>query len=220
MRTPSSAAGSTVAFRRSCNRRSQPGRISAAAEAICRASTATSADDLRARIHATRRSCAAHCSASVVFPYPAPATSIRTRARDRSSARISRGRSRMRRRRSGGFGIPAISLTGEATTDTSIEREGARGTPGVASRGRCRQTPGRRYSGPRLAESGSSPVSTLNATGICRRRLTPSFERNVSECAFAVRDEIPSRSPTSSFEHPAAISVTTSRCRNVRPAPL
>jgi len=42
----------------------------------------------------------------------------------------------------------------------------------------------------------------------------------VSECAFAVRDEIPSRSPTSSFEHPAAISVTTSRCRNVSPVPL
>ena len=89
-----------------------------------------------------------------------------------------------------------------------------------APRAPCRQTPGRRCSGPRLAESGSSPVSTLNATGICRRRLTPSFVRSVSECAFAVRGEMPSRSPTSSFEHPAAISATTSRCLGVRPVPL
>jgi len=33
--------------------------------------------------------------------------------------------------------------------------------------------------------------------------------------AFAVLAEIPSERPTSSFEHPAAISATTSRCRSV-----
>lgn len=50
---------------------------------------------------------------------------------------------------------------------------------------------------------------------MCRRRATPSLCRNASLCAFAVRGEIPSRSPTSSFEHPAAISATTAFWRTV-----
>ena len=146
---------------------------------------------------------------------------MRTRARDRSSARISLGRSRMRRRRSGGFGRSAMSVTREATAGSSIEKGGRPRGAGACSRGRpAVRPPVAGCSAPRLAESGSSPVSTRNATGICRRRLTPSFERSVSECAFAVRGEMPSRCPTSSFEHPAAISATTSRCRGVRPAPL
>ncbi len=109
-------------------------------------------------------------------------------------------------------------MTGDATPGSLIVKGGApAGERGQQPRAPCRQAPGRRCSAPRLAESGSSPVSTRNATGICRRRLTPSFERSVSECAFAVRDEMPSRSPTSSFEHPAAISATTSRCLGVSP---
>ena len=51
--------------------------------------------------------------------------------------------------------------------------------------------------------------------GIWRRRGTPSFWRSTSQCAFAVLGEIPRRTPTSSFEYPAAISSTTSRCRGV-----
>ena len=38
-------------------------------------------------------------------------------------------------------------------------------------------------------------MSVLNAAGICRRRGTPSFWRRTSQCAFAVRGEMPSRSP-------------------------
>ena len=56
-------------------------------------------------------------------------------------------------------------------------------------------------------------MSVLNAAGICRRRGTPSFWRRTSQCAFAVRGEMPSRSPTSSFEQPNAINSTTWRCR-------
>src|SRR5581483_8044033 len=51
----------------------------------------------------------------------------------------------------------------------------------------------------RLA-NGSAPVSSRNATGICRRLVTPSFCRNTSQWAFAVRGEIPSATPTSSFD--------------------
>lgn len=67
----------------------------------------------------------------------------------------------------------------------------------------------------RPAVSGSSPVIRRNAIGIWRRRRTPSFWRSTSQCALAVLGEIPSRAPTSSFEHPAAISATTSRWRGV-----
>jgi len=52
--------------------------------------------------------------------------------------------------------------------------------------------------------------------GIWRRRGTPSFWRSTSQCAFAVLGEIPRRTPTSSFEYPAAISATTWSCRCVR----
>ena len=126
--------------------RSLPGRISAPAAAIWRASTATSAEERRARTQATRRSCAAHCSASVVFPYPAPRHEHPHARLERSSARISLGRSRMRRRRSGGFGRSAISLTGEATAGRHHRKVGARGGPGTQPRAPCRQTPGRRCS--------------------------------------------------------------------------
>ncbi len=67
----------------------------------------------------------------------------------------------------------------------------------------------------RPADSGSSPVRSRKAIGICRRRRTPSFCRSTSQCAFAVLGEIPRRIPTSSFEQPAAINATTSRCLNV-----
>ena len=58
-------------------------------------------------------------------------------------------------------------------------------------------------------------MSRRYAAGICLRRATPSFGRSASLCAFAVLAEIPSERPTSSFEHPAAMSATTSRCRSV-----
>jgi len=58
-------------------------------------------------------------------------------------------------------------------------------------------------------------VSVLNAAGICRLLETPSFWRKTSQCALAVRAEMPSLSPTSSFEQPRAISSTTWRCRSV-----
>ena len=66
-------------------------------------------------------------------------------------------------------------------------------------------------------ESGSSPVAARYAAGICRRRGTPSFCRRTSLCAFAVLAEIPSRSPTSSLEQPAAMRATTCRWRAVIP---
>src|ERR671937_1772827 len=81
--------------------------------------------------------------------------------------------------------------------------------------GRCRQPPLSAFADSRLLASGSSPVSARYATGIWRRRATPSFWRRASEWALAVRGEIPSRSPTSSFEHPAAISSMTSIWRSV-----
>ena len=57
-------------------------------------------------------------------------------------------------------------------------------------------------------------MSVLNAAGICRRLGTPSFCRSASQCAFAVRGEMPSRRPTSSFEQPSAINPTTCSCRS------
>jgi hypothetical protein len=81
---------------------------------------------------------------------------------------------------------------------------------------RCRQSPLPDCPGARLFESGSSPVSSRYARGICLRRGTPSFCRRTSQCAFAVLGEMPSRSPTSSLEQPAAISSTTCFCRGVR----
>ncbi len=58
-------------------------------------------------------------------------------------------------------------------------------------------------------------MSVLNAAGICRRLATPSFWRSTSQCAFAVRAEMPSLSPTSSLEQPRAMSSTTWSCRSV-----
>ena len=78
-----------------------------------------------------------------------------------------------------------------------------------------RQRDPARSAQPYVIDSGSSPVSSLNAIGIWRLRLTPSFCRSTSQWAFAVRGEIPSRAPTSSFEQPAAIRATTSRWRAV-----
>jgi len=85
----------------------------------------------------------------------------------------------------------------------------------VGPQARCRQPPSSTAVDSRLRASGSSPVSARYATGIWRRRVTPSFCRRTSECAFAVRGEMPRRSPTSSLEHPAAMSSMTSRCRLV-----
>jgi len=48
-----------------------------------------------------------------------------------------------------------------------------------------------------------------------RRRVTPSFVRRPSQCAFAVRDVTPSLAAISSFEQPSAISWTTCRWRSV-----
>ena len=60
---------------------------------------------------------------------------------------------------------------------------------------------GRAPVGQRRSEaSGSSPVRSRYAIGICRLRRTPSFCRNTSEWALAVLGEIPRRTPTSSFE--------------------
>ena len=217
MSTSSSPVGSAVAFSRSHSLRSQPGMISAPAAAISprehrnvgRWAMRPDPRDPplpgrpllgqgRLPEPGRRRRASAHGPASD----RAPGSASDARGGDACGKVASENR--------------PCRLTGEATTGSLIGEVGARGRRGSKPRTPCRQTPGRRCSTPRLAESGSSPVSTRNATGICRRRLTPSFERNVSECAFAVRGEMPSRSPTSSFEHPAAISATTSRCRDVR----
>ena len=74
----------------------------------------------------------------------------------------------------------------------------------------CRQppTPDIAGAGSWARARGSSPVSALNAAGICRRLGTPSFCRSASECAFAVRGEMPSFVATSSFEQPCAINLT------------
>src|SRR4029079_12496303 len=102
----------------------------------------------------------------------------------------------------------------DATPLPSVRKAGARGRPvRAAGAGRQRLRGGRSLT--RAGTYGSSPVSRRNAAGICRRRGTPSFTRSASLCARAVRAEIPRERPTSSFEHPAAISATTSRCRSV-----
>src|SRR5436190_2736861 len=87
--------------------------------------------------------------------------------------------------------------------------------PGHAPGRGCRQPPTPAVAGASPRARGSSPVSVLNAAGICRRRATPSFWRSTSQCAFAVRAEMPSLSPTSSFEQPSAISTTTCTWRSV-----
>src|SRR5262249_40559651 len=79
-----------------------------------------------------------------------------------------------------------------------------------------RQPPARARAGASSRARGSSPVSALNAAGICRRLGTPSFWRSTSQCALAVLGEMPSRSPTSSFEQPRAISATIWSWRSVR----
>src|SRR5207302_5747350 len=91
------------------------------------------------------------------------------------------------------------------------------------ARARCRararvrrQPPAPARAGASSRARGSSPVSALNAAGICRRLGTPSFWRSTSQCAFAVLGEMPRRSPTSSFEHPRAISTTIWSWRSVR----
>jgi hypothetical protein len=110
---------------------------------------------------------------------------------------------------------PADRLVLSATIyDRRIEtsRTRSRERPRV----RCRQSPASGATGARPCESGSSPVSSRYARGICLRRGTPSFCRRTSQCAFAVLGEMPSRSPTSSLEQPSAISSTTCFCRSVR----
>src|SRR4051812_26215036 len=92
---------------------------------------------------------------------------------------------------------------------------------GTHARGRARarvrrQPPAPARAGASSRARGSSPVSALNAAGICRRLGTPSFWRSTSQCAFAVLGEMPRRSPTFSFEHPRAISATIWSWRSVR----
>ncbi len=113
-----------------------------------------------------------------------------------------------------------ISVVEEATAGPAMGEVGARGGQGELPRAPGRQAPGRWTNAPRLAERGSSPVRAWKATGMYRRRVTPSFARRVSAWAFAVRGEMPRRAPTSSFEQPAAIKATTSRWRRVRIASL
>src|SRR5262249_15435204 len=59
-----------------------------------------------------------------------------------------------------------------------------------ASRARSCQLPLSACADSRLSANGSSPVWRRYASGICRRRFTPSFRRSVSQCALAVRGEI------------------------------
>src|SRR5438105_5061212 len=73
------------------------------------------------------------------------------------------------------------------------------GTPRAPLR---RQPPLSARADARLDASGSSPVSSLKATGICRLRGTPSFCRRTSQCALAVLGEMPRATPTSSFDKP------------------
>ena len=154
----------------------------------------------------------AHCSQSVVFPYPDSATSSRTWAVGPLERRGS----------TGALDDPAPAdrrlpwlvchwdCCGEPTPRASAGEGRARGRCGRAA-GACRQRLRGGRSLTRAGTYGSSPVSWRNAAGIWRRRGTPSFTRRASLCAFAVRAEIPSERPTSSFEHPAAINATTSR---------
>ena len=108
---------------------------------------------------------------------------------------------------------PGRHLDRRVDPNTRPDRSGARGDAAAGTLGQrgSRAATMKR----RPADSGSSPVSSRNAIGICRRRRTPSFCRSTSQCAFAVLGEIPRRIPTSSFEQPAAINATTSRCLNV-----
>src|SRR6266536_891572 len=102
-----------------------------------------------------------------------------------------------------------------ALTNGAVSQEGGRARGRCAGRG-CRQPPAPDEAGASSRDRGSSPVSVLNAAGICRRLGTPSFWRSTSQCAFAVLGEMPRRSPTSSFEHPRAISTTIWSWRSVR----
>jgi len=114
-----------------------------------------------------------------------------------------------------GAELPQHRLVGSTTIfDRRKETSRTRGREGP--RVRCRQSPLPERPGARLFESGSSPVSSRYARGICLRRGTPSFCLRTSQCAFAVLGEMPSRSPTSSLEQPAAINSTTCFCRGVR----
>src|SRR5438067_632158 len=106
--------------------------------------------------------------------------------------------------------LPPFPLDLDRQKETSSARDRER------PQARCRQPPLPERPEARLFESGSSPVSSRYARGICRRRATPSFCLRTSQCAFAVLGEMPSRSPTSSLEQPAAINSTTCFCRGVR----
>ena len=152
-----------------------------------------------------------------------------TGARVWLSSRVSLGRSMMCRRSAGPrseFAChssifasrddpPAMRLVGWARLFDRHERT-IRACDPCGPQARCRQSPLPGCPGARLFESGSSPVSSRYACGICRRRATPSFCLRTSQWAFAVRGEMPSRSPTSSLEQPAAINSTTCFCRGVR----
>ena len=152
------------------------------------------------------------------------------RASHSSRSLISRGRSMMRcSRRTLGCSVPTRHVPALVrSTRRSPPRTLRLGDRELKGLGRPRrrvspraplrrQPPLSARADSRRAANGSSPVSSRNATGICRRRGTPSFCRSTSQCAFAVRGEMPSTSPTSSFESPCAISSTTCRCRAVMP---
>jgi hypothetical protein len=85
---------------------------------------------------------------------------------------------------------PADRLVRSATIyDRRIETSRTRDRE--RPRVRCRQSPASGTPGSEAFESGSSPVSSRYARGICLRRATPSFCLRTSQCAFAVRGEMP-----------------------------
>ena len=99
---------------------------------------------------------------------------------------------------------PTLSLEG----GPRLRPGPAAGAKAVSPRSRSAPIRGFVGAGPRRSVGDKRPGSAAAARH-------PSFWRSTSECAFAVRGEIPSRTPTSSFEQPAAMSSTTSRCRSV-----
>jgi len=167
-----------------------------------------------------------HWRARVVFPYPAGARNRIERASLSSRALMSLGRSMIRCSRTldcplRAVTAPACVEVGRATrrysSGLSIGR-GPRPRRRVSPRAPLRrQPPLSARADARRDANGSSPVSNLNATGICRLRGTPSFCRSASQWAFAVLGEMPSAMPTSSFDMPCAINSMTSRCREVMP---
>ena len=148
------------------------------------------------------------------------ATSIRTRAFELVEER--RTSAAARRSCACESVLRGLSPSSPSPDARHLDRAPTPNTSQIERRARSDRSRGRLVSGvaepQRVAaprRHGSSPVRSRNAIGIWRRRRTPSFWRSTSQCAFAVLGEIPRRRPISSFEQPAAIRATTSRCRCV-----